>query len=381
MASQKWFKRNIFLLSWLLLVLPASSLIPINVLPKGIPQIKTIPSQAATGDIIANFLSANDNLDGPQLSAINSTSADWWYFDVVSPDLLTSLTITFFTALDSSFPFLPPSSNVDVVGIFYSFPNGTYDVIFIYASAAIVTTDVNGSSGKYVGAGASWSGSSDLSRYEISIDSPENGISGTFTLDTLAPAHYPCGPATAGQNMMVAPHTGWANAMPDAVGTVNFTILGSEMGFEGVAYHDKNWMDQPFQQNVASWYWGHGRLGPYSIVWFDTMGLDGREWVSAYASENGEIVFSSCEASSLSVRPSGGDDQYPPSVTGGDPTGFTIWMDLGDAGALDVNVMIEAVAADGGPGYKRWTGSMEGRVCCGPLMKGGVAVLEQFKLV
>ncbi|TVY87058.1 Tyrosinase family protein, partial [Lachnellula willkommii] len=323
---------NIFLLSWLLLILPASSLISTNVFPRaGTPHIKTIPSQAATENIIANFLSTTDNPDGPQLSAINTTSFDWWYFDVVSPDLLTSLTIVFFTALNSSFPFLLPSSNVDVVGVFYSFPNGTYDDIFLYASEVNITTDDNGSYGQYVGAGASWSGSPDLSHYEISIDSPENGISGTFTLDTLAPAHYPCGPATAGQDMMVAPHIGWSNAMPDAVGTVNFTILGSEMGFEGVAYHDKNWSDQPFQQNVASWYWGHGRLGDYSIVWFDTLGLDGSEWVSAYASRDGEIVFSSCDASSLTVRPSGGDDQYPPSASGGDPTGFTIWMDLGDA--------------------------------------------------
>ncbi|TVY26939.1 Tyrosinase family protein [Lachnellula hyalina] len=380
MASQKWPRSSAFLLSMLLLVLPASSLIPTAIFPRGAPQIKTIPSQAVTGDIIANFQSANDNLDGPQLSAVNSTSFDWWYFDVVSPDLLTSLTVVFFTTLNSSFPFVPPSSNVDVIGVFYSFPNGTCDSIFIYALEANITIDDNGSSGQYVGTGTSWSGSPDLSRYEINVNSPEHGISGTFTLETLAPAHYPCGPATAGQDMTVAPHIGWSNAMPDAVGTVNLSILGTEMEFEGVAYHDKNWSDQPFQQNVASWYWGHGRLGAYSIVWFDTLGLDGTEYVSAYASKDGEIVFSSCEASSLTVRPSGGDDQYPPSVSGGDPTGFTIWMDLGDAGALDVNVTMGTVILDGGPSYKRWTASMQGQVRCGQLMTGGMAVLEQFKM-
>ena len=239
MVSQKWPRSSAFLLSMLLLVLPASSLIPTAIFPRGAPQIKTIPSQAVTGDIIANFQSANDNLDGPQLSAVNSTSFDWWYFDVVSPDLLTSLTVVFFTTLNSSFPFVPPSSNVDVIGVFYSFPNGTCDSIFIYALEANITIDDNGSSGQYVGTGTSWSGSPDLSRYEINVNSPEHGISGTFTLDTLAPAHYPCGPATAGQDMTVAPHIGWSNAMPDAVGTVNLSILGTEMEFEGVAYHDK----------------------------------------------------------------------------------------------------------------------------------------------
>ena len=103
--------------------------------------------------------------------------------------------------------------------------------------------------------------------------------------------------------------------------------------------------------------------------------------MSAYASLNGQIIASSCSVSSLKVRPAGGDDQYPPSVNGGDPTGFTIWMDLGDAGALDVNVTIGTVTSDGGPNYKRWTGSLTGQVCCGEVMTGGVALLEQFRMV
>ena len=56
-------------------------------------------------------------------------------------------------------------------------------------------------------------------------------------------------------------------------------------------------------------------------------------------------------------------------------------MDLGDAGALDVNVTMGTVILDGGPSYKRWTASMQGQVRCGQLMTGGVAVLEQFKMV
>lgn len=232
---------NVFLLSWLFLILPASSLIPLR---RGgynnNPQIKTIPSQVATGDIVANFVSSKNGLDGPQLSAVNSTSFDWWYFDVVSPDLKSSLVIVFFTALDSSFPFIAPSTDVDVIAVFYSFPNGTVgDTIWLNAAQAVVTTNQDGSSGRYVGADAAWKGSPDLQQYEININSPEKGVVGCFQLRSLAPAHYPCGPDQAGQNMMVAPNIGWSNAMPDADGDVDFTILGTRLKFNGVAYHDK----------------------------------------------------------------------------------------------------------------------------------------------
>ena len=38
---------------------------------------------------------------------------------------------------------------------------------------------------------------------------------------------------------MVGPNIGWSNAIPDAVGEVNFSIDGSTLIFSGAAYHDK----------------------------------------------------------------------------------------------------------------------------------------------
>ncbi|TVY82420.1 Tyrosinase family protein asqI [Lachnellula suecica] len=354
---------------------------PPNILPKRYAShTTTIPPLAVVDDIVANFTSGNYGLDGPQLSAINATSFDWWYFDVVSPDLQTSLVVVFFTALDSGFPFLAPSTNVDAIAVFYTFPNGTGSTIFLYAEEAIVTTTGDASSGYYPGTNSSWTGSPDLSQYHISINSPENGLVGTFDLQSLAPAHYPCSAAVAGQTMEVAPNIGWSNAVADAVGEVDMTILGEELKFTGVAYHDKNWSNQPFSQNVNSWVWGHGRLGNYSIVWFDTLSSNNTEFVSAYAALDGVIVASSCDPSSLVVRPTGPNDQYPPSVLTGDPGGFNITMDLGDAGTLSIDVTIVTTIADAGEAYKRWTGSMRGRNCCGEEMEG-VALLEQFKLV
>lgn len=102
-----------------------------------------------------------------------------------------------------------------------------------------MTTVDEGSQGEFKGTGASWNGTPDLSQYIVKIDSPANGIVGTFKLKSNAPAHYPCGPAQAGQNMKVGPNIGWSNALPDAIASVDFDIDGSHLAFQGVGYHDK----------------------------------------------------------------------------------------------------------------------------------------------
>jgi hypothetical protein len=125
---------------------------------------------------------------------------------------------------------------------------------------------------------------------------------------------------------------------------------------------------------VNSWYWGHGRLGPYSLVWFDIIGADGNEYVSSYASLDGEIIASSC--SGIKVRPTGSNSQYPPVIGSGNPEGFYIELDLADGNVLEVNVTIAVVTADVGL-YSRFTGSLSGGVQ-GSAIYQGVALYEEF---
>ncbi|KAN0105864.1 hypothetical protein V8E51_008740 [Hyaloscypha variabilis] len=47
---------------------------------------ESIPLAPVTGPITAQFVSEASGFDGSKLSAVNSTSYDWWYFDVASPD-------------------------------------------------------------------------------------------------------------------------------------------------------------------------------------------------------------------------------------------------------------------------------------------------------
>lgn len=139
--------------------------------------------------------------------------------------------------------------------------------------------------------------------------------------------------------------------------------------------------------SVQSWYWGHGRLGPYSIVWFSYLALNdptNTTYVSSYVARDGQILASSCDASALTVRPIGSPGttgaQYPPRV-GDVPDGFHLEFDLGGSnGWLHVNASAEQVVAGDGQYYIRWTGSLTGEVQTGPLPTG-VAVFEQFTLV
>jgi hypothetical protein len=135
---------------------------------------------------------------------------------------------------------------------------------------------------------------------------------------------------------------------------------------------------QPFAANVASWYWGHGRLGPYSIVWFDVVGADGNEYLSSYAALNGVIVASAC--SGIKVRPTGNNSQYPPVTSTGNPDGFHIDLNLFDEQVLSVDITTKLVVADVKL-YARYTGTLKGGVKGSSTIYTGVALYEEFKLI
>lgn len=162
-------------------------------------------------------------------------------------------------------------------------------------------------------------------------------------------------------------------------------------------------------ESVQNWYWGHGRLGPYSIVWFSYLALDdptNTTYVSSYVARDGELLVSTCHASALTVRPCGRagttGGRYPPRA-GDIPNGFHLEFDLGESnGWLKVNVSVEQVVAGDDQYYMRWTGNMTGEVVqmqssmpevCGTANSiktdhrtnesslSGAAVFEQFALV
>lgn len=123
----------------------------------------------------------------------------------------------------------------------------------------------------------------------------------------VSPPRYPCDLDIAGAAEEIIPDIYWANTVSDANATVNISIGGEPLRFEGLGYHDKKWGVKPLSQTLDTWYLGHARLGPYSLVWFDALDKHGKEHLSAWISSDGTTMFQSCEDRSVVVRPWGKD--------------------------------------------------------------------------
>ncbi|KAF7373140.1 hypothetical protein MSAN_00521900 [Mycena sanguinolenta] len=349
-----------------------------------------VPAAVQNGTSHAQFTSTVAGIDAPKVQPINASAWDWWYFDVVSadPTRVSSVVVIFFTSPQSGFPLIPPSGSgsnvITTAHIFVSFPNGTlWSAAADAEGASVEAGPGGGSSGTWIGTGFSWTGSPG-SGYLIRVDAPDIGVTGTINFRPTAPPHYPCGPVSAGQTLEVGPGIGWANAIPDAVSVVDLNIDGTRLAFSGSGYHDKNWSNQVFTSLVGSWYWGHGRIGAYSIVWFDFLDPTGKEAVSAYVAKENKIIATSCALGSITVRPTGQNATYPPVISTGNPSGYHIDFDLGCEGTLVVDVEVLGNIVVVNPEYGRFVGNMTGSVSPmeGEATTGlvGMALFEQFKL-
>ena len=81
------------------------------------------------------------------------------------------------------------------------------------------------------------------------------------------------------------------------------------------------------------------------------------------------------------MRPSGANDAYPPISSSGPPDGFTIALNLGADGILNVNVNVTTINQAPSTTYNRMLGSMVASIDGGEMMTDGVALFEEFKLV
>lgn len=179
------------------------------------------------------------------------------------------------------------------------------------------------------------------------------------------------------------PHVGWSNAVPDAHATVSlrFTADNTTLTInDGIGYHDKNWADQPFLASTNLWYWGHARLGPYSLVWFDALDPQGDEYFSGYVAVNGTVLESSCAAGVTIARPWGVNGVFPPNITTGIPQGLEVTFDLGDGQVLWADVTTGAVVIGGETGYARMLGTVVGSVGGSAIYKGR-ALFEELALI
>lgn len=276
-----------------------------------------------------------------------------------------------------------------------SFANGS---LFSYAvpvaddGFAVIHTGADGLSveGVWTGSGFSFAGTAPGGTYTVRIDALATiGVKGTLTLQGVAPGHYPCGPAVAGQSELVGSPVGvpglyWANAIPDAIAIADFTIAGQRFSWAGWGYHDQNWITEPLYEAVQSWIWGHVHVGPYSAVWFDANDYAGVEYQSGYVAKDGQIIAVSCSSQSVTARgygPNGGDD-FPPTINSPAPAGMLVRFGLDGGKTLVVNVTTDLIT-DLNPVYVRAIGKATAHIEGGHGLTGqvfqGKSLWDEFK--
>ncbi|KUI73015.1 Hydroxyneurosporene dehydrogenase [Cytospora mali] len=296
-------------------------------------------------------------LDGLYITEPNATSYEWWYFDVVSEDYNSSVVfVTFLTYSETGAPGLSAELTI-------SYPNGTWTEITIPQDELHFSTIGEGSIG--VTDAFSWRSAPDLSEYTIQLDVEAQGVTGEINMASVAPPHVKCGPAVEGASLADAEHILWINPVPDAVASVNIEVNGTSMSFKGSGYHDKNWGTNSYADVLNQWYWGHGRSGPYSVVFFWIIQDNGEIVASAYLTQHDQIIYSTCDPDSVVIRPFGTEGIVYPVPFNGSASlkGLYVNIDAGeDIGQFAFTTLEEnVIQTDGNPStYRRWIGSFTG---------------------
>ncbi|KAL0943327.1 uncharacterized protein CTRU02_201213 [Colletotrichum truncatum] len=334
-----------------------------------------LPPVMHNGSVVIEELSTPGNLDGFKMkTSANSSSYDYWWFDAVSNSNDAALNIVFYNAGDIG---NPQPLAVEISG---TFGNGTRFFKQVLApGGAVISNGPEGVSGQWKGTGASFRGTN-LEKpnveYEVIFDSPELGVHGSLKLKSRAPAHYPCDPNVPGVTQLHLPRFFWSNAVPDADVIADLNINGTDVSFEGIGYHDKNWGDQTILKSPKFWDWGHTRFGPYSVVWYDLLDRNNTEYHRSYIAKDGEIVKVSCDEGSVITRPWGFNATWPPAGGLNSVEGVVSRFELGNE-TLVVNVTKERITYDALV-YTRATGSVVGGIEGSNVTWEGRAFFDEF---
>lgn len=131
----------------------------------------------------------------------------------------------------------------------------------------------------------------------------------------------------------------------------------------------ENWGDIPFNAVVQKSIWGHGRLGPYSIVWSEvTHRATGKLYTAGYVAFDGKVLTYGCTG--FKVTP------FPIENYGA----YHVEIDLGNKGIFEFDITeVAVIDGEDGQNYARRTGLLSGGIKGGKIYKGAT-VYEHFSL-
>ena len=245
----------------------------------------------------------------------------------------------------------------------------------VASSSSVMETSGGTISGNWVGAG-SFINSADLSKFTLTLDSPE--VSGTLTITSNAPHHFGCNSTTdpyftsaipSGASLNAAEEVfykqlGWATSQPGGSASVDVSIDGTRFKFDGQGYHDANWMPQTIDTFIDDWYFLDAQVGPFdlSAVWARISGAT-REFTTGFLQRDGVILQNQCSVLGskmediVTITPYGLAFDEPSGVNV--MKGFILDYTLADGEEYRFNVSGESLVLDQSI-YHRWVGSAVG---------------------
>ncbi|PLB47420.1 hypothetical protein P170DRAFT_478268 [Aspergillus steynii IBT 23096] len=304
-----------------------------------------------------------------------NTTGDFeiWYFDFISEDLTTAAHMAFnVTPTNPSIPSYPIdailSSVVDIM-----LPNKTHFLKEFHPRRGAVSESRDISAGRfgddtdYV----SWRSDVSFNRGSMDIDMPGAELKGRIKWEQAAPPHLPWGLYEKGGTYELVPHLWWTNQGPDLTATVEFEVAIEHIRFSGIGYQDKIWADLPLPAILGPWYWGHVRIGGYSLVWYELVSKFGGKYYSSYLARDGEVLTANCANNTLRVQPFDKDGVYLPPDDFSLPAGFIVSAYVPGEGQFTVNVtndVLFLVIPD--PVTRRWIGHATGGFEDGDIFEG-----------
>ncbi|KAG8165549.1 hypothetical protein KVR01_004101 [Diaporthe batatas] len=354
--------------------------------PSGGVTKSELPFSIFDGITTPEEVSVKGGLDLPKLSpGVNGTSYDWWYFDAVSATDQKAVTLVFYNFANGSLA-IPYFGGPLTTDISITFANGTTSRKYAAANLGAplevsnkgIAAEFKGENSSYSFTGTSLEPGAPNPVYNIEIDDPANGVSGSIKFESVSPPHYPCDLNKPGVSEFLLPNIWWANAIPDSNVVADLVIDGETFNLQGFGYHDKNWGVGSLEAATKTWYWGHGRVGPYSLVWFDATDKTGQEHFSSWVTKDGEVLSMSCADQATLVRPWGDNSDFPPAIGQAAPSGFNISFDMDDGTKFLANFTTETVQWDLGGFYKRLLGPISGGIEGGEQYEGR-SLCEQFQ--
>ncbi|KAI6084055.1 hypothetical protein F4821DRAFT_243687 [Hypoxylon rubiginosum] len=247
---------------------------------------------ARTGKEISFSTNPLDNFEAPRVELLNSTTGEQWEFDGISEDGRQAVMIGFYR--DPSFAFLG-TGNLRFY-LEFSFPNGSRYSIVDYAEESIIDICTGrGTRGTWTGAGRTYTFevSDSMSNAKVTMNSPE--VSGTITLESIAPPRYADNSIWPSPNAstMPIPYFHWVEPIPAANSKLDIILNGKPVSWSGIGGHERLWGAFNWYTCVHAMTAIRFRAGSYavSLVEFNSNIYKNLTVSSVILVQGGDVVF------------------------------------------------------------------------------------------